>query len=363
MAELVCTHCGRTYDDGPEAPWRCECEHALTFQGRPIPSGPPPDPVSLDTRRGLGLFDDWLPVRPRVTLGEGFTPLLDADTFEASVKLEYVFPTGSFKDRGAALSISRALANGAEVVYEDSSGNAGQAIATYAARAGLAARIYVPADAKPAKREAISRTGADVVPVEGPRAAAAEACIGAVEETGEWYASHAWDPAFYAGTATMAYEIAYQRDWSAPDAIVLPVGHGTLLLGAYEGFATLVEAGWIDAIPRLLVGQAAGTAPLVAARHGQAAASGSNDIADGIQVANPAREREVLEAIEATGGDAIAVDREATTAALDRLHRSGFYTEPTCAVAPAALERFREQGTISEDAEVVMPLTGSGLKG
>jgi threonine synthase len=362
MRQLECRSCGRRYDEGADAPWRCECGHALDVANPPIPDRPQPDPGSLDTRRGLWTFSSFLPVGRNVTLGEGMTPLVEAPAWDAAFKLEYVFPTGSFKDRGACLSVSRAVSNGVDRVLEDSSGNAGQAIATYAARAGLDARIYVPADAKAAKLRAIEAAGAEIVRIEGDRTAVTRACVDAVESGEGWYASHAWDPAFYAGTATVAYEMALQRDWSAPDAVVIPVGHGTLLLGAYRGFRALEEAGWIESMPRLLAAQAAGHAPIVTALRNDTAATGTNELADGIQIEAPARRDQVTAAIEATDGDAIAIGAEEVEVALTRLHEEGFYTEPTSAVAPAALEAYREQGILQRDADVVVPLTGSGLK-
>lgn len=361
MIDLRCQACDRTYPDGPNTPWRCECGHALDFARSPDPDGSPPGPDAVDTRQGMWTFADLLPVPKRVSLGAGMTPLLDVEPWNVEFKLEYIAPTGSFKDRGAATTISRAVAHGIERVFEDSSGNAGQAIATYAARAGIAAEIYVPADASSKKREAIERTGATIHTVEGSRSAATEACQDAVEEEGGWYASHAWDPAFYAGTSTTAFEIALQRDWSAPDSVVVPTGHGTLALGLYRGFRTLSKAGWIDSVPRLLLGQAAGHAPVVAAWDGARAATGSNTLASGIQIDRPARLDQLLDALEATNGAAVAIDEHSVKETLDTLHTHGFYTEPTCAVAPAAVEAFRSRGTLEPDADVVVPLTGHGF--
>ncbi|GAA0723997.1 threonine synthase [Halorubrum trapanicum] len=383
---LRCPECGGTYRDR----WRCRCGAPLDFADPPTPEGAAPDPASFDARDGLWAFDDLLAVgddpRDRVTLGEGMSPLVDADgrrdgaardndapPWNASFKLEYVFPTGSFKDRGATATLTRARELGVERVVEDSSGNAGAAIATYAARAGIAAEIYVPADAKESKLRAIRRAGADPVRIEGSRGDVTDACVAALgadaedpSRTDAWYASHAWNPAFFEGTATVAYEIALQRGFEAPDAVVTPLGHGTLFLGAYRGFRRLERAGWIDSVPRLYGAQAAGVAPIVRALHGPEAADPTgavNDAADGIQIAEPVRDREIREAIDATGGDALAVTEAAATRELDRLHAAGFDTEPTCAVAPAALRTLRERGEVAPDEDVVVPLTGSGLKG
>jgi threonine synthase len=354
---MRCADCGREYPyDGP---WRCECGHALDFADRPLPDGSPPETVGSGD--GLWAFESFLPVERRVTLGEGWTPLVDAPEWDVIFKLESLFPTASFKDRGAVTTISRALEVGADRVVEDSSGNAGLAVATYAARAGLDAEIFVPADAKPGKLRAIERTGATLRRIEGPRADVTDACIEAVRDGDAYYASHAWDPAFFAGTATVALEIAAQRDWNAPDAFLTPLGHGTLFLGAYRGFRALADAGWIDEMPRLLGAQAAGVAPIADALHG-ATGTERNDAADGIQIESPARRGQILDAIEATDGDAVAVDRAATEREHDRLARAGFHVEPTCATATAALETYRERGVLDGEDDVVVALTGSGLK-
>jgi threonine synthase len=359
LPTLACPDCGATHDDR----WRCSCGAPLGFADPPRPAGPP-DPAALERDRGLWAFADLLPVayRAAASLGEGFTPAVEAPGWDARFKLEYVSPTASFKDRGATTCVARALAAGADRLVDDSSGNAGAAIATYAARAGLDARIYVPASVKAAKLRAIERAGATPVRVEGSREAVTEACVEAVEAGEGWYASHAWRPSFLAGTATFAYEVAASRGWTVPDAVVTPLGHGTLFLGAYRGFRALRDAGWTDRVPRLYGVQAAGYAPIVAGRHGEAAAAGANEDADGIQIREPVRADEIRRALDETGGDALAVDAATTRDHLDRLHRAGFYTEPTCAVAPAGLERLRERGAIGPDEDVVVPLTGSGLK-
>ncbi|WP_254536745.1 pyridoxal-phosphate dependent enzyme [Halomarina litorea] len=351
---LVCPDCGTEYVDR----WRCSCGHPLEFADQPHP-----DPFGPDAREGLWAFAPFLPVERRVSLGEGYTPLVEAPEWDAAFKLEYVFPSGSFKDRGATATLSRGAELGVDRVVEDSSGNAGAAIATYAARAGVDCSIYVPAAVKASKVRAIERAGGEVVRVEGSREAVTDACVAAVEDGEGWYASHAWNPAFFAGTATFAYELAHQRDWSVPDAVVLPVGHGTLFLGAYRGFRHLFDSGWTDGMPRLLGAQAAGYDPIASELHTKRrGSSGRNDLADGIQIREPVRKAGILEAIEVTGGDCLSISAEATDRALDGLHERGFYTEPTCAVAPAALREYRERGVLTEDDDVVVPLTGSGLK-
>jgi threonine synthase len=350
-AALVCPACDRTYADR----WRCRCGEPLDFRSTPRPDDPAPDFSAFDSRRGLWAFEAFLPVSPGVTLSEGFTPLVDAPAWDAAFKLEYVSPTGSFKDRGAATVVSRAIECGADRVIEDSSGNAGAAIAAYAARAGLDADIYVPASVADAKRRAIEAVGARVVDIDGDRETVAAACRNVVEAGAGWYASHAWNPAFFAGTATFGLELGAQRDWSMPDAVVVPLGHGTLLLGAYRGFRALADAGWTDGVPRLLAVQAAGYAP-VAGDTGAA----TNDLADGIRVREPVRRAEIVDAIDATGGDAITVSTDDVRRAHTALRAEGFDVEPTASAAVAGLRRYRQQGVLDPDADVVVPLTGRG---
>jgi threonine synthase len=355
---LECRSCGATYESGLDEPWRCECGHALDFAARPLPDSGEP---GVDRDAGLWAFGEFLPVGEAVTLGEGWTPLTEGEAWDADFKLDYVFPSGSYKDRGSALTLSRAVELGVERIVEDSSGNAGAAIAQYAARAGIDADIYVPADAKQSKLDAIEAAGATPVRVEGSRQDVTDACVEDAVGGEAWYASHAWNPAFYAGTETFAYELAAQRDWQAPDAVVLPLGHGTLFLGAYRGFQKLRDAGWTDTVPRLLGVQAEGVAPVVAELHGERAA-GTNDAADGIQIRAPARKSQLLDAIETTDGDAIACGEAATERALAALHERGFYVEPTSAVAVAGLEQYRERGVLDGNEDVAVALTGSGLK-
>ena len=391
--DLQCSECGEIYDAGPDEPWRCTCGAPLDFAENPIPQGSPPPFSRLDTRRGLWAFFEFLPVSQQVTLGEGFTPLVGAPEWNAQFKLEYVFPTGSFKDRGATTTLSRAAEIGVDRIVEDSSGNAGASIATYAARANVDAEIYVPGELPQSKLMAIQRAGARPVRIDGSREDVSQACIDAVEDGDAWYASHAWNPAFLAGTMTFALEVAAQRDWSIPDAVVLPTGNGTLSLGAYRGFEALHDAGMIDDLPRIMVAQASGYAPIVDALDGVEPdpiteepqdvpdvpkTSGGlgvsigddededelpdNELADGIQIRDPPRKDQIVAAVEETDGAAIEIGENQLEIALDRLHRSGFYVEPTCAVGPAALRAFRDEGILGEDEDVVVALTGSGLK-
>ncbi len=307
----------------------------------------------------------------RITMGEGFTPLvpLDPDTEGRAggprvlAKVEYQMPTLSFKDRGAAVMIAKALEAGVTHVVEDSSGNAGSAVAAYAARAGMRCDIYVPHGTPPAKARQIRAYGATVTAVPGGREDCAAAAARAARAPGIHYASHVHDPYFLHGTATYAYEIWEQLD-GAPETVVVPLGNGTLLLGALQGFADLRRAGLIERMPRVVAVQAGACAPL--ARAFAAGADGADPVLDagtaarGVAVGAPARHRQILAAVRGNAGQIIAVSEAAISAARARLAARGWDVEPTGAVSLAAL---LEHGALFPRGErVVIPLCGAGLK-
>lgn len=359
MDNLYCTTCGREYTAGRNEPWRCECGRALDLS-KALPSEGPPTSGELNIRDGQWAFDAFIPIKRGVSLGEGFTPEVYSESLGGYFTLEYASPTGSFKDRGTTTMLSRALELDVERVVDDSSGNAGSSVAAYAAHAGLSAEIYVPASAPESKIKTIERVGATVRPIEGSREDVEHACIEAAESGDAWYASHCWRPSFLAGTKTWAFEVAARRDWRVPDAVVLPLGAGTLYIGAYRGFAELADAGWTDGMPRIYGAQAAGYAPIADNLHNEV--SGDNAVAGGLHVQNSPRPDEAIKIVGETGGDIIAINQPDTEEALEQLHCDGLYVEPSSAVAPAALEQFRASGAIEEDWDVVVALSGSGLK-
>lgn len=363
MRELVCQSCNRRFDEN-SCLWRCPCGSYfnLSFKGgfpkREIQGRPP----SLWRYREALPFTDGDKI---VSLGEGFTPLVpwEGQGLRLYLKLEFLFPTGSFKDRGASVMMSKLNSLEIPHVVEDSSGNAGAAIAAYAGRAGIKCDIYVPRAISGDKLTQIRGYGAKVIKVEGSREETAQAAMAAAQKS--YYASHAWNPYFFQGTKTFAFEVWEQLGFRAPAAIVLPLGHGTLFLGAYYGYRELFEAGEIEGLPRLFGVQAAACGPLY-----QAFLRGSEEIpdispgetiADGIRIARPLRGREVLRATRETGGTIISVTDTEVVVALKELARSGLYAEPTGAVAYAGVTKLKEAGLLQE-SEVVVPLTGSGLK-
>ncbi len=290
----------------------------------------------------------------RVSLGEGLTPLVETEWAGRRVlfKCEHLMPTGSFKDRGAAVMVSHLKQAGVEALLEDSSGNAGASIAAYAAAAGIRARILVPEHAPAAKRVQIAAAGAEVQPVAGDRDAVGRAALAAADVL--FYASHNRQPFFLEGTKTLAFELWEQLGFRAPAAVAAPCGNGANILGLYLGFRELQEAGEIAAMPRLYAVQAAANAPIRTLFDGRCSPRGPT-VADGIASASPIRGQAVANAVRAAGGGVPVVTEDAILAAAARLARSGWFVEPTSAVVAAALPQ------IPGD-DLVLVLTGTGLK-
>jgi threonine synthase len=279
-------------------------------------------------------------------------------------KLESLMPTGSFKDRGTAVMINHLLEVGVGPIHEDSSGNAGASIATYAAVAGIPCRIYVPAAAPRGKLVQIAASGAEVRAIPGSRQAVTEAALAASGES--FYASHNWQPHFIEGTKTLAFELWEQLGFRVPDNILVPTGYGSNILGLERGFDELERSGAIAARPRLFAVQAANCAAFAAAW-----AAGEDrfvpfvatpTIADGIATPQPVRMAEVLRALRRSKGGVVAVAEDEIVPALAALGRLGLFVEPTAATAGAALTRLLRDGTIRPDQMTVVVLTGSGLK-
>jgi threonine synthase len=322
------------------------------------PFGSPPAPEALRSRPpGLWRYREALPADgPPVSLGEGSTPLVPSRDGRFLFKVESANPTGSFKDRGAAVLLTAARAANVRELVEDSSGNAGAAIAAYAARAGVEATIHVPAAASPGKLAQVAAYGARVVRVQGTR----EAVAASAQAAPGRYASHCWEPLFFHGTKTIAYELL-EGLGRAPDVVVAPVGHGTLLLGLWLGFRELHLAGAIPRLPRLVAVQSAACAPLAGPALGREPAGGDT-VAEGIRVRQPVRPDEIRRAVAESGGEFLIVEDPEILAARARLGAEGLFVEPTAAVAPAAAWRLAGGGAFTTSELVVVPLTGHGLK-
>ena len=243
-----------------------------------------------------------------MSLGEGWTPLVIRDWAGVSVhfKLESQMPTGSFKDRGTAVMLNHLLQVGVGPIHEDSSGNAGSSIASYAAAAAIPCRIYVPVSAPRGKIVQIAASGAEVRVIPGTRQAVTEAALAAVGES--FYASHNWHPFFIEGTKTLAYELWEQLGFRVPDNILVPTGYGSNILGLDRGFDELERRGEIARRPRLYAVQAENCAAFAAAwaadAEGYVPFTSSATVADGIATVKPVRTAEVLAALRRSGRSA-----------------------------------------------------------
>ncbi len=362
---FLCTTCGKEYPlDSRD--WRCECGGLFDLRDQPTF-----DAARIDASQpGLWRYRWSLPLDPAwepVTLGEGGTPLLPLDWQgrEIHLKLESACPTGSFKDRGASVLVTVLRALGVECVVEDSSGNAGASMAAYSIRAGLTCEICVPDTAAGPKLAQIAAHGAEVIQIKGRREYASLAAWAAAAH-GAFYASHIYNPFFLAGTETLAYELWEQLGHRAPAALVLPVGNGTLLLGAYRGFRRLYQAGLIARLPRLFAIQAEACAPIHRAFHNGQDVVGpvvpAPTAARAIAINQPARGGQILAAVRATEGTVLTVAEEEIERTRNQLAHQGFYVEETAAVAVAALTDLPEILPLSASEPVVVPLTGHGLK-
>jgi threonine synthase len=297
-----------------------------------------------------------------ISLGEGGTPLLPVQVGKRVLhfKCEHLNPTGSYKDRGTAVLVSALSAAGVREAIEDSSGNAGASFAAYAARAGMRARVFVPASASAPKRAQIEAYGAEVMAIEGPRSAAAEA-VRRAAEGGAVYASHAYLPHWIAGVATIAYELVEQLG-RVPGAVIAPVGHGGLLVSVHRGFIALRDAGVISALPRMIGVQAQACAPVwavyTAGGPGLSLVQEGETRAEGIRIRFPVRGDAALAAVESTGGTVVAVAEDELLRGWELLARAGLNVEPTSAVVWTAASLLLED---LPDPTVAL-LTGSGFK-
>lgn len=303
----------------------------------------------------------FLPAEP-ISLGEGCTPLIPRKIAGATalLKCEWFMPTGSFKDRGASVMLSLLRAQGIVSVLEDSSGNGGAAVATYAAAGGMAATIFVPSSTSPAKTVQARAAGATIRLIPGSRQDCADAALAEADRI--FYASHNWHPFFLQGTKTLAYELWEDLGFRAPDNIIVPCGAGSNVLGCWIGFDELRRAGEIDRPPRIFAAQPAHCAPIARAFLGEPAAPARPTIAEGTAIAHPLRLAEVVEALRTSGGGAVMLEEEEIAAATLRLAQDGIYVEPTCAQVAAAFARLLAAGTIRAEETTVLVLTGTGLK-
>jgi threonine synthase len=306
-----------------------------------------------------------------VTAGEGDTPLRPTRSYphfrNILVKDETRNPTGTFKDRGASLAVTRLSQLKVRDLALASEGNAGCSFALYSQMAGIRSHVFLPRDANIAKVELSKKLGAEVHQVEGTILDAGRQAARASEKTGAYNASTFVTPFRHDGKGTMALEICQQLGWESPDYVVYPVGGGVGLVGMWKMFKILKRLGWIRKRPRIVAVQPRGCAPVVDAFN-----KGSTDVAEwkspstiakGLKIPKPLAGRWILECLRESRGVALKVsDAEIHEAMLNVAKREGFLLEPSGATAFAALPELSESGTIDRKDSLVVIATGSGLK-
>jgi threonine synthase len=298
------------------------------------------------------------------TLGEGWTPLIKSSD-NVYFKLESLNPTGSFKDRGSTTLISalhKQIKKRSSYISEDSSGNAGASIAAYAARADLKAKIYVPENVSGPKFSQIQFYGAEVVKVSGSRSKVAEEAQRA--EKGKVYVGHILHPLFRDGIRSLAYEIAEQLNWHAPEHVYLPVSAGTLLLGVINGFKHLTESNVTDTMPKVIACQTQQVSPLYHRLKNlhYTPPKQVTSIADALVSVNPPLLDLMAKSLTGANGDAVMVKEDEILKAFTELAKKGFYVEPSSAVAYAAYKKQLKNKEASKTEKTVIILTGTGLK-
>lgn len=361
--------------------------HGLSAAGRPlvcrydldrIARAVDRDAVSARAR-GMWRWRELLPLpfdAAPVTLGEGDTPLVDAQRLARAlgvrqlwIKDESVEPTGSFKARGIAAAVSMAVHLGVRAFAIPSAGNAGGALAAYAARAGRPAHVFVPSDTPIVNQREVLLYGATLHRVEGLIHDCGRRVAQMREELDAFDVSTLKEPYRLEGKKTMGLEICEQLGWRVPDVVVYPTGGGTGLLGVHAAIAALARLGWLREArqPRFVVVQASGCAPIVRAWERGADEAETfepaHTLASGLRVPKAVGDRMMLEILRETGGTAIAIDDRELLADMALLARSeGLCACPEAGACVSAIRSLRASGYIRPDDEVLTFNTGAGTK-
>ena len=358
----VCGKCGKTEDTSTRKA-KCECGGLWKLDFK----APRFTLEEIDTkewslfryRKFMALEDEsWR----EISLGEGMTPIIRFDE-NVLLKMDYFMPTLSFKDRGAAVLMAHCKAIGVESVVQDSSGNAGNSVAAYGAKAGIQCEIFVPEGTSPKKINMIRAHGADCTVVPGSRDHCADVCRRKVEEEGAFYANHVYNPFFYEGTKTYLYEV-YEQLGRLPENIVIPVGNGTLFLGVMHALDEFMASGIIDHVPQIIALQTEGCDPLL-----EAAARGLKQyaeietkptLAEGIAIGKPMRSEEILEYVYKYGIRFIHAREAEILSARAALAEKGVYCEHTTAANYAAYLNYCRQ--FGDTPDCLITMCGAGLK-
>lgn len=379
LAGLECPECGERFN-ADEVQSVCEsCDSPLLARYDLQSAAQALDPAKVRARpAGLWRWAELLPVRDpqhRTTLGEGDTPLLQLRRLGAELGLsrlylkeEGVNPTGTFKARGMAVALSRAVELGVTATVVPTAGNAGGAAAAYAARLRVPCTVYMPHSAPRANQDEVRAAGSQLVLVEGNiqdagRQAAAEAGANSKVNLATFR-----EPYRVEGKKTLGLELADSFDWQLPQVILYPTGGGTGLVGMWKAFAELAEMGWVgEHMPRMVSVQAEGCAPIV--RGFESGAERAEPLeqpstgAPGLNVPAPYADRLILRALRESQGSAVAVSEAQIERAQRQLaQREGILACPEGAASLAGLRVLLQRGWVQPDERIVLFNTGTGLK-
>ena len=359
---FICSDCGTEVSAATRLS-KCRCGGLWSLAAKNTPFNP--EGVDRDEwsifryRKFMALLDD---VWRDITLGEGMTPVIRFDE-NVFLKMDYLMPTLSYKDRGAAVLVAHCKSIGVDRVAQDSSGNAGNSIAAYCGRAGIKCDIFVPEGTSPKKIDMIKAHGATVHVIPGSRDHCADVCREFVEQAGVYYANHVYNPLFYEGTKTYIYEV-YEQCGRIPSNLFIPVGNGTLFIGVVHALEEMLSVGLIKEMPQIFALQSERCMPLKQAyQKGMtkpAEVIVSPTLAEGIAIGQPMRGKEILLLAARHGVRFLSVPEDKILPARALLAAKGIYCEHTTAANYAAYLAYCEENGPLEDTLITM--CGAGLK-
>jgi threonine synthase len=379
VTHLSCSQCGERYEPGKLYNLCHRCGKPLLVHYDLGHASVTLTRAALATRSAnLWRYREVLPVEREVnivTLGEGWTPLVHARRLGEQLRMRHLYikdeslnPTASFKARGMAVAVSMAKELGARKLAVPSAGNAGGALAAYAAKAGLEAYIFMPRDVPQANLIECQQCGAKITLVDGLITDCGRIVAERKEAEGWFEVSTLKEPYRLEGKKTMGYELAEQMGWELPDVVLYPTGGGTGLIGMWKAFDEMERLGWISAKrPRMVTVQAEGCAPIV-----QAFVAGTSvgvevvnphTVAAGLRVPKAVGDFLMLDILRRSNGTAVSVSDEELTAAVQELGAAeGIFAAPEGAACLPALKKLLAQGKVTREERVVLFNTGSGLK-
>jgi len=374
---VECSRCGEIFPVDEILTVCTKCGGALFFQYDLAQIAEKVSKSVLERREEtFWKFIELLPISSSesiISLGEPYTPMLRFSTIsDAASKNVYLkddgrLPTGTFKARGMAVTVSKLKELGVKRVALPSAGNAAAALAAYGAKAGMKVYAFMPKDVPESNLKECTYLGAKVYLVDGLISDAANIVRRFSEKYGWFDVSTNKQPYRFEGYKTMAFETAEQFNWDLPDNIIFPTGGGEGVIGLWKGFKELIELGLTEKIPRLIIAQSSGCAPLVKAYNKNESEvkepwKDAKTIAAGLRVPHPYASYLILKAIKETKGTAVAVDDEQIISSMKTFFKTGVYACPEAAATLAALNKLEKEDVLDPEEKTLLYLTGSAMK-